>query len=88
MIGVDAHGEFTDGTYWNRETPAAGPRRGTGTGEEGSPQLTIRWIMFAEPEAGGHSERRTSERPPRQEAEGAWPQAGGEGTLRRGAEHT
>ena len=38
--------------------------------------------MFAEPEAAGRSERRMSERPPRQEAEGVRPAAGGEGTLR------
>lgn len=43
--------------------------------------------MCAEPEAAGRSERRTSERPPRHEAEGVRPAAGGEGTLRvRGIE--
>jgi hypothetical protein len=50
-------------------------------------QLTITWIMCAEPEAAGRSERRMSERPPRHEAEGVRPAAGGEGTLRvRGIE--
>lgn len=38
--------------------------------------------MFAEPEAADRSERRMSERPPRQEAEGVRAAAGGEGTLR------
>ena len=38
--------------------------------------------MFAEPEAAGRSERRMSERPPRHDAEGVRPAAGGEGTLR------
>jgi hypothetical protein len=45
-------------------------------------QLTITWIMFAEPEAADRSERRMSERPPRQDAEGVRAAAVGEGTLR------
>jgi len=45
-------------------------------------QLTITWIMFAEPEDAGRSERRTSERPPRHDAEGVRPASVGEGTLR------
>jgi len=43
--------------------------------------LTITLIMFAEPEAAGRSERRMSERPPRQDAEGVRPAAGGEGHM-------
>ena len=38
--------------------------------ENSAQQLTITWIMYAEPEAADRSERRMSERPPRQDAEG------------------
>jgi len=38
--------------------------------------------MFAEPEDAGRSERRTSERPPRHDAEGVRLASVGEGTLR------
>ena len=38
--------------------------------------------MFAEPEGAGRSERRMSERPLRQDAEGVRPASVGEGTLR------
>ena len=40
------------------------------TNENSAQQLTITWIMFAEPEAADRSERRMSELPPRQDAEG------------------
>lgn len=52
------------------------------TNKNSAQQLTITWIMFAEPEAADRSERRMSERPPRQDAEGVRAAAGGEGTLR------
>ena len=52
------------------------------TNENSAQQLTITWIMFAEPEDAGRSERRTSERPPRHDAEGVRPASVGEGTLR------
>jgi hypothetical protein len=70
------HAIYTQGT------PPPPDKRQSNTNENSAQQLTITWIMCAEPEDARRRERRMSERPPRLDAEGVRLASAGEGTLR------